>query len=338
MLPNQGEPDFRDPDVLWHEPTKQWIMVLAVKNRIEFYASPNLMDWTYQSKYENDKILKGVWECPDLFPYRINGIDKWVLTVSDNAGGPNGGTCTRYFVGDFDGRRFVNDYPDSLALYLDYGPDNYAGISWSNIPESDGRRLYIGWMSNWLYATIVPGENWRSAMTLPRQIELKETTDGLRLFTQPVDELQTLRSSPLVIESLIDTLEISGLNEILLEMDTDVLPDEGFELMFTNGAGEKVSVGFNKKENQFYIDRRQSGETGFHEHFAQRAVATRQAKDNTIRLHIFLDHSSLELFADDGQVCMTALLFPNRPFGHLVLSGLPAESQLIGYNLKSIWE
>ena len=156
VITNPGIADFRDPKVFWHNESNQWIMSLATKQTITFYGSANLKSWTRLSEF-GDGIGShgGVWECPDLVPLDYNGKTKWVLVVSINPGGPNGGSATQYFIGDFDGKTFRADalpYP----LWMDYGRDNYAGVTWSNIPENDGRKIFMGWMSNWDYANNVP--------------------------------------------------------------------------------------------------------------------------------------------------------------------------------------
>ncbi len=109
---------------------------------------------------------------PICFLHKVKGSNetKWVMLVSINPGGPNGGSATQYFVGNFDGTHFIKENRE--ILWVDWGRDNYAGVTWSNIPESDGRRLFLGWMSNWQYAMVVPTHVWRSAMTVPRELEL----------------------------------------------------------------------------------------------------------------------------------------------------------------------
>ena len=101
----------------------------------------------------------GVWECPDLFELKVEGKEGIQMghVVSINPGGPNGGSATQYFIGEFDGHKFRTESSDTK--WMDYGKDNYAGVTWSDIPEQDGRRLFIGWMSNWQYAQIVPTES-----------------------------------------------------------------------------------------------------------------------------------------------------------------------------------
>ncbi len=129
-------------------------MILAVHDRIHLYSSPDLLDWTFLSEFgQGIGAHGGVWECPDLFRIKVKGTSetKWVMLVSINPGGPNGGSATQYFVGNFDGTHFIKESKE--IQWVDWGRDNYAGVTWSNIPENDGRRLFLGWMSNWQYAT-----------------------------------------------------------------------------------------------------------------------------------------------------------------------------------------
>ncbi|HWS60197.1 MAG TPA: glycoside hydrolase family 32 protein, partial [Flavobacterium sp.] len=181
IIKNPNIKDFRDPKMTWDNIHKQWLMVLAAGDKTIFYASKNLKDWELLSDFgKNIGAHGGVWECPDFFPVHVDGSDeyKWVLLLSINPGGPNGGSATQYFVGDFDGKTFTldktfsQDIKEKQALYIDYGRDNYAGVTWSNISEVDGRKLFVGWMSNWQYAEKVPTEKWRSSMTIPRELVL----------------------------------------------------------------------------------------------------------------------------------------------------------------------
>ena len=193
VLPNPGIRDFRDPKVSWNEVSNQWVMTLAVKDHIEFYSSPDLKKWSKLSEFGNAiGAHGGVWECPDLFPLKDEqGNTKWVLFVSINPGGPQGGSATQYFVGDFDGKNFVPQ--DTTTRWIDYGADNYAGVTWSDIPASDGRRLFIGWMSNWQYANVVPTQAWRSATTLPREVTLLKNETAYELKFKPVVELEKIQ-------------------------------------------------------------------------------------------------------------------------------------------------
>ena len=150
------------------------------KRQVRFYASPDLKAWTHRSDFGPAGSTEGIWECPDLFPVRVEGQgrdSRWVLVVTVGSGAPAGGSGTQYFVGEFDGTRFVPDGTPAptLPLWADYGRDFYAAVSWSDVPARDGRRLWIGWMSNWNYANDVPTFPWRSAMTVPRELLLRQT-------------------------------------------------------------------------------------------------------------------------------------------------------------------
>jgi fructan beta-fructosidase len=143
---------FRDPKVFWHETTQKWIMVtvLAGEKKVRFYGSTDLKKWDLLSDFGPAGATGGAWECPDLFPLQIENPQnesKWVLIVNINPGGVAGGSGGQYFVGQFDGIRFTNDNPESQKLWVDYGRDFYAAVSWSDIPSSDGRRLWLGWMT-----------------------------------------------------------------------------------------------------------------------------------------------------------------------------------------------
>ena len=168
-------------------------VALPAEHRIAFYSSPDLRRWTRTGAFGPAGAVGGVWECPDLFPLPIEGGDtSWVLIVSLNPGNPVGGSGTQYFTGTFDGARFVAD-GDAATRWADFGSDFYAAVSWSDVPAADGRRVWLGWMSNWLYGQMVPTSPWRSAMSVPRELSLRRTSAGLRLIQRPVAELAALR-------------------------------------------------------------------------------------------------------------------------------------------------
>ncbi len=254
VLPNPGIADFRDPKVSWHEASKQWVMILAVADHVELYGSKNLKNWSKLSEFgKTHGAHGGVWECPDLFPLPIDGKQKWVLLLSINPGGIHGGSATQYFIGNFDGKKFTSDNPPKTTLWLDYGKDNYAGVTWSNIPAADGRRLFLGWMSNWQYANQVPTSPWRSAMTLPRELSLRKTGAGLRVVSQPVKELASIRGESKEIpgQTIEGRVTISegvaftvATSEVQLEFDSIRQgQDVGIEL--SNEQGQRVLIGYN---------------------------------------------------------------------------------------------
>ena len=185
VVKNPGIRDFRDPKVSWYEAGKKWIMALAAQDHISFYSSKDLKTWNRESDFGKEfGAHGGVWECPDLFPLDYEGKQVWILFVSINPGGPNGGSATQYFTGVFDGNKFTPYQTDTR--WIDYGPDDYAGVTWSNTGK---RKIFIGWMSNWNYANIVPTKKWRNAATIPRDLTIEKIGDKYMLCSMPVPVL-----------------------------------------------------------------------------------------------------------------------------------------------------
>jgi fructan beta-fructosidase len=316
--------DFRDPKVLWHETTKEWIVTLAVADHVEFYASKDLKKWTKRSEFgKTEGSHGGVWECPDMFPLKVDGTtEKWVLIVNIGNGSPNGGSGTQYFVGQFDGKTFKNDNTPNDILWLDYGRDNYAGVTWSNAP--DNRRILLGWMSNWQYAQVVPTKTWRSATTLPRELTLKTTEKGVRLCQNAIKETEILRGGKKEIGQQIITNNyaldaVSKGNELQLTFDLSKTTAQDLGVVISNSKGEKVLIGYEKPTNRFYIDRTEGGKKDFEKSFAGRHYAPRTATGNLLTMNLYIDVASVELFADDGATVMTDVFFPNEDFNQLTL-------------------
>lgn len=511
-----NEKDFRDPKVFWHEATRRWVMVVAwpVQRKVRLYASPDLKQWTHLSDFGPAGSTQGIWECPDLFPVRVESDTRqtrWALIVNVGSGAPAGGSGCQYFVGDFDGMRFTldaasqpkaapefvpdgklladfegSDYGgwsasgdafgrqpahgtlerqqavsgfrgrglvntflggdgaqgtltspefeirhDSLsfligggnhagktclnllvnsnvvrtatgdaaerlswkswdvrefrgrkaaleivdrhtggwghinvdhilladvparrategALWADYGRDFYAAVSWSDVPKSDGRRLWLGWMSNWEYAQDVPTWPWRSAMSLPRELALRATGEGWRLVQQPAREFQKLRGKHYHLRKA----SMAGANQWLqkrsplgelLEIRVDIGLAEGATdvgVLLQTGQGE-TRLGYEGAHARLYLDRSRSGRADFHPKFGGRHEAPLRLRDGRLRLHMFVDSSSVEVFANDGEVVLSALIFPSAGPRSLELfskSGQPGLMELDLWELKSIWK
>jgi len=346
VLENPGSRDFRDPKVFWFEGTARWIMTLAAKDQVSFYSSRDLKHWRHESDFGHGwGAHGGVWECPDLIDMRIAGerAHRIVLLSSVNPGAPNGGSGTQYFVGQFDGHSFR---PDSDARWLDYGSDDYAGVTWSGVPASDGRTLFLGWMSNWSYAQEVPTEGWRSAMTLPRELQLARTPRGLELHAAPVAELKGLRArSARIAATRIDApteLVDSALRGAqLLELELALkLNDAGVAtLAFRNALGEEALLRIDRPQQRLEFDRSRSGVVGFSDAFARLQTAPLSGDTDRIALHVFLDRSSVEIFVNGGATVLTALVFPHSPYESIMLSadrGIDISSGSV-HELHSIW-
>ena len=340
--------DFRDPKVIWHEDTKKWIMVLAVGQEMEIYSSADLKSWTLESKFgEGQGAHGGVWECPDLFELPVEGTElkKWVLVCNLNPGGPFGGSATQYFVGTFDGKRFVNESP-AVTKWMDWGKDHYATVTWSNAPA--GRAIALAWMSNWQYANYTPIQQFRSANALPRELSLYTGEDKqLYLSAAPVKETENLRKDSKKLddftvngEKRFETLfeNNDGAFELELQL-TSAGKEAGFELL--NSLGEKVRIYLDAAEGRVVMDRAESGIVDFgkkvkphdldtEESYARYKEVTVNYKNdfalgtwapiNTAKGHkvqVFVDNGSVELFVDGGRIAMTNLVFPNEPYNSL---------------------
>lgn len=325
VIPNPGIPDFRDPKVFWHNESNQWIMSLATKQTITFYGSANLKEWTRLSEF-GDGIGShgGVWECPDLIPLTFEGKIKWVLLVSINPGGPNGGSATQYFIGDFDGKAFTAEalpYP----LWLDYGRDNYAGVTWSNIPETDGRKIFMGWMSNWDYANNVPTKNFRSAMTVARELKIKHNGRHLVVSNYPVVETNALRASESVKNDLVVENEalISNLldtNKGTFELEMTLQPHNAgvFGFMLLNSKGEELEFRFDMTTGFISIHRQKSGLVDFEGRFAAGMNAP-LVKNEAYKVRLLVDKASAELFINEGELALTTVFFPTEIMNTLKL-------------------
>jgi fructan beta-fructosidase len=314
VLRSPGIVDFRDPKVTWNAQAKQWLMTLATKDRITFYTSPNLKAWTKASEFgEKLGAHGGVWECPDLFPLTLNGKTHWVLIVNLNPGGPNGGSATQYFVGDFDGHTFTP--LNAKTKWADYGPDEYAGVTWEN---TGARRLFLGWMSNWEYGNQVPTSPWRSAMTIPRELGLRQEGAEIYLTSQPAAEVSQLATAPttlqnVAVKSAVDLtarLKTTGAKRRLTLRTAQLA---GFELVLGNAAGEELVVGYDAVAKQYFINRSKSGNVKFSPKFNGRSTAPRLTTALAADLTLYLDAASVELFADHGLTAMTAIFFPSQP-------------------------
>jgi len=315
-------PDFRDPKVVRYGDS--WIMVLAVGPQVNFYKSMDLKSWEYLSSFGNDPSQgahAGPWECPDLLEMKFGDEIVWVLTVSLFGAAPNGGSGTQYFIGDFDGRRYTSSQMD--PLWMDWGLDNYASVSFSNDPQ--GRHIMIGWMTNLEYAGSTPTGSWRGQFTLPRMLGLQLVNGQLRLQSTPVHELNILLKNgiynPENITILADeVVDMSSLENSLLHMDLTFETsgmDNGasISICLVNSRGQELCTGYDKgRERPIFLNRELSGLADFHPAFARRASAVREITRDTIRFEIYADVSAVEVFVDSGLTAMTAIFYPDENY------------------------
>lgn len=332
-----SEKDFRDPKVFWYAPGKHWVMILAVGQHMEIYSSVNLKEWKKESEFgAMQGAHGGVWECPDLVEIPVEGTreKKWVLICNLNPGGPFGGSAAQYFVGSFDGKKFVNESP-TQTKWMDWGKDNYATVTWNNAP--DGRCIALGWMSNWQYANNVPTRQYRSANTLARDLMLYREGQELYLKSTPSVEVKKARGKKVSIPSfkvsekheMVNLFEEKqGAYEVEIVIQNAGASKIAFSLL--NDKGEKVSMYYDLNRKQFVMDRSESGKVDFSKDFPAVTVAPANV-DKELTLRLFVDRSSIEAFGEDGKFVMTNLVFPSQPYVKMCF-----EADKNGYAVKSL--
>lgn len=332
-----SEKDFRDPKVFWYAPGKHWVMMLAVGQHMEIYSSVNLKEWKKESEFgAMQGAHGGVWECPDLVEIPVEGTreKKWVLICNLNPGGPFGGSAAQYFVGSFDGKKFVNESP-TQTKWMDWGKDNYATVTWNNAP--DGRCIALGWMSNWQYANNVPTRQYRSANTLARDLTLYREGQELYLKSTPSVEVKKARGKKVSIPSfkvsekheMVNLFEEKqGAYEVEIVIQNAGASKIAFCLL--NDKGEKVSMYYDLNRKQFVMDRSESGTVDFSKDFPAVTVAPANV-DKELTLRLFVDRSSIEAFGEDGKFVMTNLVFPSQPYVKMCF-----EADKNGYAVKSL--
>ena len=343
VIGNEGMIDFRDPKVFWDEELKHWVLIVVAGDHAKFYKSNNLKDWTKTGEFGKEKGAHGgVWECPDLFKLKVEGSDeeRWVLLISINPGGPNGGNSTQYFVGDFNGETFTTSQKD--IKWLDQGTDNYAGITYNNLPNDE--RVFIGWMSNWLYGQKVPTSPWRSAMTLPRDLTLHKVNTDYYVSNYPIENFNTITKKENVINSISlqggFELEKENLNKTDISFITNL--SKFLEIEYSNNFNENVVIQLNPETGVFSIDRKHSGVIDFDETFAK-DVQTQpyETKDKEVEIRLICDVASLEIFVNKGQYVFTNIFFPTNPYTMFNIQSTDANTSIRNFKLStvnSIWK
>jgi len=319
VIGNKGIRDFRDPKVFWHAESESWILTLVAGDHAKFYRSENLISWEYLSDFgKHQGAHGGVWECPDLFPLTNpkTGETKWILLISINPGAPNGGSGTQYFIGNFDGTYFSSDQKDEK--WIDWGTDNYAGVTYNNLPNND--RVFIGWMSNWDYARDTPTEHWRSAMTLARKLELTSINGEYAITNYPLDQvtspLEPLHTKTITVASgMKEVMPVDKLQQSVIRFKTK---SSNFSVQLRNTIGEKVVLHWNTEHKLFTLDRSLSGRTDFSATFGEKHSAeVASLPEDLYEVLIVIDWSSIEVFLNKGQYAMTDQIFPTEPYSFI---------------------
>lgn len=310
--------EFRDPNVFWYDPDDIWILAVSrvapTEGRpagIEFYSSPDHVEWTYESTYEiRNAHDADIWECPDLYELPVEGGDsRWILSVSVGHGRED------HHLGRFDGSTFTLD----RRIVADHGFDFYAAMSWANEPQD--RRVMLAWLNNWAYAGQIPGPGWRGTQTFPRRIRLVEDGGGVELRQQPVAELESLRESTLVertdaeIAPDADPIDGEEVQGRCLEVDARIHPADaaevGVRVRESDDGDQRTTVSYQPTGSLLRFDRSESGAFFDEDTYGERTVTLDTLEDGSIRLRLLVDRSSVELFANDGRLTMSNLVFPD---------------------------
>ena len=345
-----GLKDFRDPKVFWHEPTRSWVMVVALpdQHKVRFYHSKNLRQWELGGEFGPAGATGGVWECPDLMELPVRAQagkhealghadgSRWVLSVNLNPGGPSGGSADQYFVGQFDGKQFIEDHPSSQPHWADWGKDFYASTSFSNTQPGQNR-IWIAWMGNWNYAGKAPALPGRGELTVARTIYLREpdsharytpSQEPLVLVQQPVLPTPSFKPSTALFGASpyqtvteanqhIAEQKLGGSVYLLrVTLDPGDAAEAGVRLRRSSSdpnqpASEETIVGIDHNSGRIFVDRIHSGKVDFAPEFAARIWAPlKHAQANSVRLEIVVDHNSIEVFAEDGETVLSNLIYP----------------------------
>lgn len=310
-------PDYRDPHVFWNEDIKRWNMIMAEGQHMDIYSSADLKEWKLESQFGAEYGNHGgVWECPDLMKMKVRGTDqyKWMLLCNINPGGPFGGSATQYFVGQFDGHKFTCESAPEVTKWMDYGKDHYATVTFDNAP--DGRHVAMAWMSNWQYANQVPTIQYRSANSVPRDLDLYEYQGQTYCGVTPSPELAAARPKK-ATKTLTEACEMV----VTLKGNATIT--------LANDKGEQVVMTYDEKSRTFAMDRTKSGQKEFSDDFAALTVAPVHGKMSQLRL--FIDRSSIEAFDADGKMAMTNLVFPTKPYNKVLVKG---KAKYVVYNLN----
>jgi fructan beta-fructosidase len=329
--------DFRDPKIFWYEPKKYWVMnvMLPVEHVVQFYSSKNLKDWKHLSDFGPAGDTSGVWECPDLTAVPVEGIPgkkKWLMQMSMN-------TTMQYFVGEFDGVKFINETPADKILRPDYGPDYYAAIAYNQLGATH-LPTAIGWVNNWNYANDIPTTPWKSAMSIPRSLSVKRNANEWMLVQKPVNVTGLLR------KAMYKSAGISVIDKNVLpvkskqfELEVEIVPatDAVSGLRLAVGNNQYFEIGYNAVTKIFYIDRSKCGNTSFNDNFKKmsRFEKTISLKNNKIHLQVFYDNSIVEIFVNGGEAAFTAQVFPNEGSNGIELFNMGTKSK---FNNLQIWE
>ncbi|MBN2594093.1 MAG: DUF4980 domain-containing protein [Sedimentisphaerales bacterium] len=296
----------RDPKVIWNTTTAQWVMVLYLDDHeMGFFTSRDLKSWEFQSK------IKCFHECPELFALPVDGDmgnEKWILY----------GGSGEYLVGRFDGKEFKSE---TDAIRFHYGNCFYASQTFTNIPKSDGRRIQIAWGR-----VNMPDMPFNQMMLFPVTLTLRTTDEGIRMFAEPVREIGKLHKKQ----------QWKWKNKILKPGD-NLLSDVSGELFHIRAKlkiGDIREISFIIRDIPVNYDVQKQQLSCLDKTCALKPV------DDSIRLEILVDRTSIEIFGNDGRIYMPigVILTGNKKSLEIFTKGGDTELKFLEvFELSSIW-
>jgi levanase len=319
IMENPGVADWRDPRVFWDDAAGHWVMALAEHDRVGFYTSPNLREWTYTSDFETTGL--GVLECPDLFPMAVDGNPddvRWVLAAGANGASDGMTTGTAYWVGEWDGERFTAD--GTGHQWLDHGPDYYAAVTWDD-PRLDATerlttRYGMGWMNNWAYAGRLPTDEWHGGSdSLVRAIALRSDGDRATLRSTPAPELATLEGeSRHLDDARVDaeqTIDVKAPASGAYRLRLRASGESGeLRVKVLSADGSFATVGYDFDAQKVFATRdADAAAHGMPEAYREVRSAPVPSRDGAVALDIVVDAASVEVFAGDGEAALTMATF-----------------------------
>jgi levanase len=312
---------FRDPNVRWHEPTQSWVVCLAEPGQIGFYRSSDLKSWKSSGSLQNAEL--GTLECPNLFPLHLHSPDgriaseKWVLLCGANGTASGFTTGTHYWVGGFDGHNFQPD--DGAGRWLDGGPDFYAATAFSGDSADPLEHTFaIAWMNNWNYADAVQKQDYIGQLSLVRELRLQLVNGQPILLNRPIDAVRSLFSASVlgkqqIVQDGKDYAWPMGASQTCCWIELTMSPvsgswPEAISLSVRGGGGYSTQLGFKPSSGNAFLDRERCGPIPKEGDAwsARRFVPCDYAKP--VSVSIFLDAGSIEVFLNDGESTMSALL------------------------------
>lgn len=337
-----GMKDFRDPNVIWYPEKQVWIMTVVkpLEYTVQFYESRDLKKWALLSEFGKQGDMTRVWECPSLTKIPIEGSNesKWVLMISSGHRQRNY-LGMQYFVGDFDGKNFIAQKQDEI-LYVDEGKDFYAAIPFNNLPKTQTKPIMIGWMNDWEYANEIPtGDTWRGGFSIPRELSLKKTTNGLRLVQQPVAALKAHQKEVFSVKNQTVASEyLVPFKGYIFDLSAEIQLQQAkaVTLKVFQSKDEETVIRYDVATQELSLDRTRSGLVNFHPRFPSVEKVKVPLKGGKLTIRLLADKSVLEVFAQDGEQAITDWVFPAKNEGRISISTEEGTIQLNKLSVSAI--